>query len=319
MSDRMQSRHDTAPEPPTHPDLASAGHELLGWVESMGLVTTDAAKQRLAAERHDLGAALIVPEGSRDDLALTAQWSAFICLLDDRFDATPLGTHPDRVRTVMRPLTDILRGDDTAQCAKCPSDPLVRAFNDLWRRTAAGMPPAWRHRFTADYQDFADASCEEAEIRAAGRELSLREYVVLRSRTITSAPMMDVLERTGPFGLTAVAHAPEVKDLRRTAIDVVGWTNDVGAGAAETSRGQLNLVSLVARERELPDAQAVAYAKSMIRRRLRDFERACAELSGKGSGTEMRRCVAAMRLYLYGTLQWCSLTRRYTSEGPGDG
>lgn len=102
-------------------------------------------------------AELAVPEASDADLELTAQWAAFICLVDDRFDRSRVDIRPEEVASLFTRLLNVITGGPAGSVSG-----IEQALDDLWRRTAPRMSTQWRERFVADYRDFALAMQEEA-------------------------------------------------------------------------------------------------------------------------------------------------------------
>jgi len=145
----------------------------------------------------DVLAARMVPRADEADVELTAQWSAFICLLDDYFDRDLPGSFASRAGSVLQRLLAVLAGEELTPDGTGPEVALA----DLWQRTAPRMSPRWRERFIADYTDFSRATCEEASHRALRSRLPLDTYVALRRRTITLLPMANIVECTAaaPF------------------------------------------------------------------------------------------------------------------------
>lgn len=153
-----------------------AGAAVLAWARDLELVTDTFEEKRLVAMRLGEFAALIVPEASAFDLQLTAQWAAFICLVDDRLDRGGLGTHPDEVEALFSRLLNVMaKGRTTGS-----GSGIEPALDDLWRRTAPQMSMQWRDRFLSDYRDFALATREEATSRRDQIRLGLSDYVVRR-------------------------------------------------------------------------------------------------------------------------------------------
>jgi hypothetical protein len=193
----------------------------------VGLAADEGEQRRLAAMGLEVLAAGALPRAGTRDVALTAQWAAFICLVDDMIDRRGTGLVPGEVEKVTAPLREVLAVGDGVRPAATSVHAVV--LRGLWERTAEGMPDRWRERFTEDYTDFLDATEEEVALRRDGVRLSLEPYVRLRRRTITLLPLLDVLERTG--------HAPWVEcgqvsvrlgELRQALADVAGWTGQPG-------------------------------------------------------------------------------------------
>lgn len=315
------TRGPSFPEPSEggRPDRVS---RLLRWARQVGLIGSASERQRLAAMGLDVLADLMVPAADETDVALTAQWSAFICLVDDHFDRDPRGTSASRAESILHRLLGVLAGEEPRPGSAGPE----AALADLWRRTAPRMPPRWRDRFIADYTDFSRATCEEIIHRERGQRLSLDTYVALRRRTITVFPMTDIVECTAaaalpdsPGLLDQCAAGADLRELRCAGADVVGWTNDLASTEADRGRRQNNLLAVVERERGCSAAESRTAVVSMRDARLRDFRRLALRLSdGHGVPSSARVSVAAytaaVRDVVNASLYWLDRTGRFDAR-----
>ncbi|MFK4123068.1 terpene synthase family protein [Streptomyces longwoodensis] len=302
-------------------DQVGPGPEaVLRWARAVGLAVDEGEQRRLAAMRLDVLAAGALPRAGTRDVALTAQWAAFICLVDDMIDRRGTGPVPGEVEAFTAPLREVLAVGGGVRPA-ATSVPAV-VLRGLWERTAEGMSDRWRERFTEDYTDFLDATEEEVALRREGVRLSLEPYVRLRRRTITLLPLLDVLERTG--------HAPwaecgqvsvRLGELRQALADVAGWTNDLASAADDAAAEQENLVTVLARQDGCSPAAARARAADLIAERRRDFSTAATALrAGHGVPLERQadvcRYVDLTQTFMAATLRWLARTGRFTPE-PG--
>jgi hypothetical protein len=291
----------------------------MAWARAAGLVTDARAERRLAAMRLEVLASGAVPGGRVADVALTAQWAAFICWVDDHIDRRGLGSAPGELERFAAPLREVLVPGFRGRMATAPH---AKVLAGLWERTAAGMSAGWRERFVMDYTDFLDASEEEVALRRAGVRLPLTEYMHLRRRTITLLPMLDVLEYTAHAPL---AEAPQVhtrvRDLRWAVADIAGWVNDVASQADDAAAGQDNLVAVVAREYACSTARAAERVAAMIRER-RSGVATTADTLRAGSGLsrerreEVRRYADLVETFLTATLRWLASTGRFAPGAP---
>lgn len=270
------------------PHWIVAERQVRAWSTRHGLVAGDAAR-RLGRMGHGRMAGWLAPDASPAELALLAQWGAFIALVDDGFDE---GRHgPEQARELFDQVLGVLDGVD----GSAHPVPVVRALTDLWARTAEATSPVWRGRFRALYRDFADATCTELRLRASGERLGLDDYLALRRRTITVLPVLAVLER-------ALPDAPRLDGLRDAAADIVAWTNDLRSAARELEEGTDNLVTVLARHDRCGLAEAAAKARRMLADRMDDFDR----LSDGGRAVPIRHARD-------GSLAWQRETHRNTT------
>ncbi|SFN95747.1 hypothetical protein SAMN04487980_104024 [Streptomyces sp. cf124] len=261
-----------------------------------------------------------LPRAGALDVALTAQWAVFICLVDDMIDRRGMGVVPGAVEKFTAPLRDVLAVGGGAPPAATSVHAVV--LRGLWERTAEGMSARWRERFTDDYTDFLDATEEEVALRRNGVRLSFEPYVQLRRRTITLLPLLDVLERTGNAPWVECGQvSARLGELRQVLADVAGWTNDLASAADDAAAGQDNLVTVLARQDGCSLAAARARAAALVAERRRDFSTAATALrAGHGVPPERQadvgRYVDLTQTFMAATLRWLARTGRFTPE-PG--
>nr|WP_093804163.1 terpene synthase family protein [Streptomyces sp. Wb2n-11] len=185
------------------------------------------------------------------------------------------------------------------------------------------MLAQWKERFTADYTDFLDATEEEVALRRDAVRLTVAQYVQLRRRTITLLPLLDVLERTGDAPMVECEQVGDrLGELRRAVADVAGWVNDLASAADDTTAGQDNLVTALARQENCCLAEARQRAAAMIAERRSTFHTIATTLR---TGREvppplrqdMRRYVDLTQTFLTATLRWLPATGRFApNSGP---
>jgi Terpene synthase family, metal binding domain. len=290
------------------------GAAVLAWARDLSLVVDAFEEGRLLAMRLGKLAELAVPEASDADLELTAQWAAFICLVDDRFDRSRVDIRPEEVASLFTRLLNVITGGPAGSVSG-----IEQALDDLWRRTAPRMSTQWRERFVADYRDFALAMQEEAAGRTDRVPMGLSDYVLRRRRTITALPLADILECTAGAPWPGLPMGEDLKRaLRRAVADVAGWSNDLVSAEDDLREDRDNLVTVLSRERGCSLSSAREQATAMRDDRVRDFHALAASLTAMTlPGTEreeVRRYVAALGSFVAATLHWLGVTHRFDAR-----
>jgi hypothetical protein len=288
---------------------------VLAWARDLGLLAGAFEEKRLEAMRLGEFAGLTVPGASAGDLELTAQWAAFICLVDDRFDRSRVDIHPEAIASLFNRLLDVITGGGAA----ASGSGIEQALDNLWQRTAPRMSTQWRERFVADYRDFALATHEEAVGRTDQIRLGLIDYVLRRRRTITALPMADVLECTADAAWPGLSGGEDIMGaLRLAAADVAGWTNDLVSAEDDLREDRDNLVTVLGRERGCSLSSAREQVTGMRNDRVRDFHALAASLTAMAApGTErdrVRRYAAALGSFVAATLHWLGVTHRFDAR-----
>ncbi|MCX4427160.1 terpene synthase family protein [Streptomyces mirabilis] len=287
---------------------------MLAWARDLSLVVDAFEEGRLLAMRLGKLAELAVPEASDADLELTAQWAAFICLVDDRFDRSRVDIRPEEVASLFTRLLNVITGGPAGSVSG-----IEQALDDLWRRTAPRMSTQWRERFVADYRDFALAMQEEAAGRTDRVPMGLSDYVLRRRRTITALPLADILECTAGAPWPGLPMGEDLmRALRRAVADVAGWSNDLVSAEDDLREDRDNLVTVLSRERGCSLSSAREQATAMRDDRVRDFHALAASLTAMTlPGTEreeVRRYVAALGSFVAATLHWLGVTHRFDAR-----
>lgn len=290
------------------------GAAVLAWARDLSLVVDAFEEGRLLAMRLGKLAELAVPEASDADLELTAQWAAFICLVDDRFDRSRVDIRPEEVASLFTRLLNVITGGPAGSVSG-----IEQALDDLWRRTAPRMSTQWRERFVADYRDFALAMQEEAAGRTDRVPMGLSDYVLRRRRTITALPLADILECTAGAPWPGLPMGEDLmRALRRAVADVAGWSNDLVSAEDDLREDRDNLVTVLSRERGCSLSSAREQATAMRDDRVRDFHALAASLTVMTlPGTEreeVRRYVAALGSFVAATLHWLGVTHRFDAR-----
>jgi hypothetical protein len=281
------------------------------WAVRVGLVADELGRRRLARMAHGRMAGWLAPHTGPGELGLLAQWGAFISLVDDIFDRDQdHGGRPAEVRALMDQLTAVLIVPSAAVDRSVPG---VRAIADLWQRTTPSSGLGWTERFAGHYQQFADATCEEARLRASGIRLDLKRYLQLRRQTITVLPMLDLVERHLPIESDAL------DGLRTIVADTIGLVNDLASAQRDLDDDTENVVSVVARENGCDVHEAAAIVRTMLLERMEDFDVAAAALTASGpwqGGLEPR--IARIRDVRDGSVNWQGETHRNKPASGGD-
>ncbi|WAS90983.1 terpene synthase family protein [Nannocystis punicea] len=291
-----------------NPAWDQAERQARDWAARVGLVTTDRDHRRLAKMGQGRMAGWLAPHADPGELALLAQWGAFIALVDDIYDRDSQAG-PAQVDDLMDRLVAVVTHSSVDHDTSIPA---VRALVDLWPRSVAGAARGWAPRFAEHYRRFADATREEARLRAGGVRLDLKRYLELRRHTITAMPVLDLIERTLP------AEADALDELRWMVVDAIAWTNDLASAERELAEGADNLVGVVAREHRCDRHEAAAIVRAMLDERMDDFDDAAAALTTAGpwqAGLGPR--LALLRAARDGSLAWQGETHRNRAE-PSD-
>lgn len=302
-----------------NPHAEAATRQLDRWVAEHGLISRPAARERFDRARFAWFAALTYPTASEPDLALVADWFAWLFLLDDQLDDGRLGRDPDRTGVVLGAIGAVLLGRPVPAGAP----PLVTALDELWGRTLPLAGPSWRRRFLEHMAAGGAAAGWEAGNRVRGTIPDERSYVENRRHTGAIYVCMDLIEIVERIDVPPPVYAGEpFATVLRAACDVVCWTNDLYSLDKENSLGEFhNLVTVVHHAGGLDrDAAAGEVVDRIIARLHVYFTLEPVALATAGAHTaEVSAYLAGMRSWMRGNLDWSASTRRYRDRLPDNG
>lgn len=300
-----------------NPHVQAAIRHLDRWVAEHGLIKRTAARQRFDQANFGGFAAVTYPTANEADLGLIADWFAWLFLLDDQLDDGLLGRDSDRTGALMTAIFDVLNGPgDGSNVDSSSSAPaIVTSLADLWRRTAPAASPTWRRRFVDHVVAGGLAACWEAANRVRGVIPDEESYVENRRHTGAIYVCMDLIEIVEHIDLPAAVYESEpFARALRAACDVVCWTNDLYSWDKETTLGEYhNLVTVSRHARGLSQAEAVDLTVRRIAEQVLEFlaHEPKALAAWPAAAAEVSACLAGMRSWMRGNLDWSADTRRY--------
>ncbi|MFD7445611.1 isoafricanol synthase [Streptomyces sp. NPDC059909] len=307
------------------PHAERARRHTLLWLQETGLLKEEAEVAEYDALRLERLMAYFYPDATGSDLELAADFNAWFFIFDDQFDGG-LGTRPEAIERVVDNLVATMTLDGPAhQRPDGRESPLVRAFQDIWRRATAGTPYGWQSRFRAHWRDYMAAHQGEARNRNADRLPTLEELLEVRRDSIGVQPCLDFTERCGGYSLPdELLGSSPLREMRRITGDVVIFVNDIVSLVKELAAGDVNNSVVVLREQEgCTLEQSVERIAALANARTARFAQLAAALpkgmSERGVPPEVRghieHYVEGMGHLMAGNLAWSLATSRYDETG----
>ncbi|MEV6971702.1 terpene synthase family protein [Hamadaea sp. NPDC051192] len=270
---------------------------------------------RLQAARFGEMASRAFPETKAPEVILFGQWLVWLFVFDDLRDDGPLGWDE---AAVDRLYDAVLSSCDTVP--PLDAHPVVRAFRDLWSRTAPRGSASWRAMFRVHLAEHRAACRYEARFRSTRRLPSPSEYAHLR-RQANGSFLFDlpepVLGAELPGGLRTSA---AWRDLLSACNDVTAWCNDVASAAKESARGDVhNYVLVLAHDQGVSLAAAAAEVLDRIAARIDDLTAAARALPAEFARLDLSKAAARdaskVAMVLLGAprghLEWLLESSRY--------
>ncbi|MCQ9130330.1 terpene synthase family protein [Streptomyces hilarionis] len=320
---------DLPPVAAVSPDLDGARRHNLDWVRRFGLVGDERSQAWYTSWDMPRLAALGFPHARGAALDLCADAMGFFFVFDDQFDG-PLGRDPAETARVCQRLIDVAHGAPPPAGA----DPCTAAFADIRARTADGAHPAWIARTAHEWEYYFAAHAHEAAGRLRGTPADLDSYLQVRRGIAATDLPLSLGERAAGIAVPAAAfHSPQLRIMRRAAIDVTLMCNDVYSLEKEEARGDVdNVVLVLERSRRLTRSAALAAARTEVDALVARFgtlaaqvPAVCAQLAlPSGQRAAVEGYVRLMTDWMSGYHAWQTGTQRYRAaaqvvpaSGPG--
>ncbi|MCW8379775.1 terpene synthase family protein [Streptomyces justiciae] len=278
---------------------------------------TPKARARMRKTGADLSGGYVWPRAGLSLLTLGLKWLALTFRLDDQLDEDAVGGR-STLSQCIEELCGVLHGHPA------PPSPVADALHELWAETREDTPPSWRHAFVADFEAFLRAYALEAELKEAGQNPTLEEYLAWRIYAI-GMPWLWVLDELGlPLFLPdSVRTCRPMGMLRRAGSLHIALVNDVFSVERESTVGYpYNAVLLIMQARECPMQTAVDHIAELVTEQAETVKRLLAndipaELHEQQIPANVRTVVLQhcenIAMNLRGQLAWHTAVDRYTT------
>jgi len=235
------------------------------WIDAMGIAPSAV---------NDIGfdfphiISRLYPQASTENLALVTDWNCWGLLYDDQFD-TDLGVLPHKATASVEAMIEVIYAPDAARSH--PDTPLTRALADLMQRFRSRASAIWFHRFSEHFAAGLAGFVHACAARAAGGSTTVEDYLAYRRLDIVSDPLLDFIELTDGYELSAVLHTmPAMLGLRRAALSIIIMINDIFSYRKELRCGDTeNALVLMERSTGLTHEEATARAVEIANQNIR--------------------------------------------------
>ena len=301
---------------PVNPFGSEADRHTVAWATAFQLMPSGRAASRLSDTRPGALAAHCYPNAGRSDLCLIADWMTWLFLLDDLNDEGAYGRRPEDLEQMLSSV--FFRSPAQGRDA---GDEFGAALADIVGRLGGRMLPAWRNRFLKHVADYFVANVWQAAHRRAGEVPDIDVFPRMRRDAGAVMPSFDLIEFAAAATLPAGVYYSRIyQRLLAAAADVVCWTNDLMTLEKEIAHGDThNLVCVVSATAGMTLEQAIDDVVARTDRRIEVFltaERELDDVLGSPgipgeAALATRRCVATLRAWMRGHVEWGRTTARY--------
>ncbi|MBA8951061.1 germacradienol/geosmin synthase [Actinomadura namibiensis] len=311
------------------PHQARARRNCVDWCGAMGMYDVPPRvphpiwdAETLEGFAFEICSAVINPDASTDELDLATQWLAWGTYGDDYLPAVFLRDRDLAGAKVFHARMPLFMPLDCGPTPP-PRDPVERGLADLWRRTAAPLPPGARAEFRAAVENMTEAWVWEVANHVQQRVPDPVDYIEMRRRTFGSEMIME-LGRIGRRDTlpAALFGTRAMEALQHAAMDYAWLFNDRVSHQKEIEfEGELhNGILVFQRFLECGTPEATRIAADLMEVRRREFERIAAEeLPAAAADLELDAreraalddYVNELRDWMNGIIKWHRDTSRY--------
>ncbi|WP_431929981.1 terpene synthase family protein [Nonomuraea jabiensis] len=278
------------------------------WIERFGVFTPPQLHHFTRAAYGEL-AARVYPYARLPLLQLMSDWVAWLFAIDDViYESDAPVTAVQTIPELRRVLTDDHQEGSSG---------FGRALADIRARIAAVANTEQLHRWTTATCEYLLAQLWELSNRTHGQVPTLEAYVTMRRLTGAMHTVYALIDIAAERPLAAdLWSEPQVRAIRRHAVDVVVWDNDLISWRKErlAANGLNNLVSVLTAHAELSVPEA-------FDRIVRMREEAIAQVEALGRRLTRRRhepltaLVNGLQTWISGSLAYSMGSSRYLPAG----
>ncbi|MEU7529464.1 germacradienol/geosmin synthase [Saccharothrix sp. NPDC042600] len=292
----------------------------MGFLDDVpGLWTEDMVR----GHNYGLCSALIDPDGTPDAITLSALWLTWGTYADDYYPAV-FGRAQDMAgaKALTARLKDLMAVEGAS--GTTPAVPLERGLADLWRRTAATMPPDRRREVKSAVSSMLDAWLWELENQHLNRVPDPVDYVEMRRLTFGTELIRSMANLSTADDLPPeLRRTRTLRDLENTAADYGWMVNDLVSHRKEVQyEGEVhNLVHVTRNFLDCDVRRAYEVVEKLQSARLAQFERILdVELPGlvkdldldADSGHALATHVQKLKNWMHAIREWHLKTHRYS-------
>jgi len=267
--------------------------------------------------------ALIHPNGSEDELNLTACWLVWGTYADDYFPAL-YGNNRDMAGAKLfnARLGAFMPLDDSAPPA-VPTNPVERGLADIWSRTSGPMSSTARTEFRRAIMDMTESWLWELANQIQNRIPDPIDYIEMRRKTFGSDLTMSLsrLSQGGEIPMEIYYSRP-MRSLENAAADFACFTNDIFSYQKEIEfEGEIhNCVLVVQNFLNCDIPQAIEIVNNLMTARAQQFQHIVdTELPilfddfklDESTQEQLLKYVEKLQQWMCGVLKWHITVDRY--------
>jgi hypothetical protein len=274
----------------------------------VGLFGSERELDRYLQRRSCTWGIYLAPRVSFEILVLLLEWTETLFVVDDlALD------HATAVRFIDC-IQDVLDGRKADIRRTGPDTIALAAVGDLWRRTAAALPPPLAARTKRSLWSYLEATRQEVPFRSDGSFPDLDAYLLGRTDSVAVRFFMNLVE--GGMGLLMDEDAyAEAEQARLHGLEHIALVNDLMSFRSEHYVGDyMNVVGMLRATEGLTLQECVDRICPMINERETAFIEACMALRLTTVHRAMDDYLCAWAWAIAGNQHWHHIANRYHGD-----
>ncbi|CAE6446779.1 unnamed protein product [Rhizoctonia solani] len=257
-----------------HHEEAESGS--LAWFDSYGLHSGPEREKFLSA-RYCLLASYCFPEADMEHLRPVMDFIIWLVAFDDMVDEGEFCDSIEALKHAFDITMNVLRNPDSSH----PHLKYVVALRSFYDRMRSNANPAALRRFIEGAEGYTKSAVQDTIDRAAGRVLTIEEYVQLRAESSGVKWAYAAMEYAHGIELPDEVHNdPIIIELGLAANQILTWSNDIYSFSLEQAKGYThNLLFVVMWNKQVDLQGAVDFVDKMIENRIKEYLDAKSQLA----------------------------------------
>ncbi|CAE6530155.1 unnamed protein product [Rhizoctonia solani] len=292
----------------SHHEEAESGS--LAWFDSFGL-HSGPQREEFLSSRYCLLASYCYPEADLEHLRPVMDFIIWLVAFDDMADEGEFCDSIEGLKRAFSITMNVLRNPD----APHPNLKYVVAIRSFYDRMRANAKPGALRRFIEGAEGYTKAAVQDTIDRAAGRVLTIDEYIQLRAESSGVKWAYAAMEYAHGIELPDEVHNdPIITELGLAANQILTWSNDIYSFSLEQAKGYThNLLFVVMWNKQIKLQDAVDFVDKMIEKRIKEYLDAKSRLRSFGSDldAEVARYIQGIEYCIQANINWSLMTPRY--------
>ncbi|CAE6435629.1 unnamed protein product [Rhizoctonia solani] len=282
----------------------------LAWFDSYGLHSGPEREKFLSA-RYCLLASYCYPEAHLERLRPVMDFIIWLVAFDDMVDEGEFCDSIETLKYAFGVTLNFLRNPDGPH----PNLKYLIALKSFYDRMRANGSPTALHRFVKGAERYMEAAVKDTIDRAAGRDLTIDEYIQLRAESSGVEWAYAALEYSHGIELPDEVHSdPVVSELALAGNQILTWMNDIYSFSLEQAKGYThNILFVVMNNKKVELQAAVDFVEEMIKKRIKEYLDTKASLPSFGPelDNQVTRYIQGIEYCIQANINWSLMTPRY--------